>query len=401
MKNDLVSLMKPSVVAIKQQAIFKFNARAKQIPGAVNMTVGEPNFATPDHIKQAAIKAIEDNKTHYTVPEGDHELLEAVADYLHGKYGLNYDPNTQIVATTGVTEGVFSAFNAILQSGDEVLIPSPSFTIYGPDADFNGASPVYLDTSETDFKVTPEALEEVLRTNPRIKIFLLNYPSNPTGVSYTEDELQALANILKKYDIFVISDEIYSELTYNFKHISFGNILPEQTLVMNGLSKSHAMTGWRFGVVCGPEAVISQINKIHELATTSITSITQYAALEAYKNGYDDPAVMRSEYQARRDKLHEGLSELGFDCPDPDGAFYLFAKIPAEYEQDDVKFANDLLDEEHLAILPGSFFGIGGEGHLRFSYAASMESIDKCLEKLNNFCQNHQKNVAVLEGKND
>jgi aminotransferase len=383
--------MKPSVVAIKQQDIFKFNAKAKSIPGAVNMTVGEPNFPTPDHIKKAAIAAIDENKTHYTVPEGDHELLHAVATYLHDKYDLNYDPESQILATAGVTEGVFSVFNAILQTGDEVLIPSPSFTIYGPDANFNGASPVYLDTSKTGFKMTPEMLIEVLRTNPRIKILLLNYPSNPTGVSYTKDELEALAEVLKKHDIFVVSDEIYSELTYNFKHVSFGTILPEQTILLNGLSKSHAMTGWRFGVVCGPAEVIAQINKIHELATTSITSITQYAALEAYKNGYDDPISMRKEYQARRDVLHKGLKELGFECPDPDGAFYLFIKIPEGLEQDDVKFANELLEEEHLAILPGSFFGIGGEGHLRLSYAASMDSINACLDKLGDFVKKHSK----------
>lgn len=391
MKSDLISLMKPSVVAIKQQDIFKFNAKAKSIPGAVNMTVGEPNFPTPDHIKKAAIAAIDENKTHYTVPEGDHELLHAVATYLHDKYDLNYDPESQILSTAGVTEGVFSVFNAILQTGDEVLIPSPSFTIYGPDANFNGASPVYLDTSKTGFKMTPEMLIEVLRTNPRIKILLLNYPSNPTGVSYTKDELEALAEVLKKHDIFVVSDEIYSELTYNFKHVSFGTILPEQTILLNGLSKSHAMTGWRFGVVCGPAEVIAQINKIHELATTSITSITQYAALEAYKNGYDDPISMRKEYQARRDVLHKGLKELGFECPDPDGAFYLFIKIPEGLEQDDVKFANELLEEEHLAILPGSFFGIGGEGHLRLSYAASMDSINACLDKLGDFVKKHSK----------
>ena len=393
MKSDLISLMKPSVVAIKQQDIFKFNAKAKSIPGAVNMTVGEPNFPTPDHIKKAAIAAIEENKTHYTVPEGDHELLHAVATYLHDKYDLNYDPESQILATAGVTEGVFSVFNAILQTGDEVLIPSPSFTIYGPDANFNGASPVYLDTSKTGFKMTPEALAEVLRTNPRIKILLLNYPSNPTGASYTKTELEALAEILKKHDIFVVSDEIYSELTYNFKHVSFGTILPEQTILLNGLSKSHAMTGWRFGVVCGPADVIAQINKIHELATTSITSITQYAALEAYKNGYDDPISMRKEYQARRDVLHKGLKDLGFECPDPDGAFYLFIKIPEGLEQDDVKFANELLQEEHLAILPGSFFGIGGEGHLRLSYAASMNNINACLDKLGDFVKKHSKLV--------
>ena len=216
---------------------------------------------------------------------------------------------------------------------------------------------------------------------------------SPTGASYTKTELEALAEVLKKHDIFVVSDEIYSELTYNFKHVSFGTILPEQTILLNGLSKSHAMTGWRFGVVCGPADVIAQINKIHELATTSITSITQYAALEAYKNGYDDPISMRKEYQARRDVLHKGLKDLGFECPDPDGAFYLFIKIPEGLEQDDVKFANELLQEEHLAILPGSFFGIGGEGHLRLSYAASMDNINACLDKLGDFVKKHSKLV--------
>ncbi|WP_334329818.1 aminotransferase class I/II-fold pyridoxal phosphate-dependent enzyme [Companilactobacillus sp. HBUAS59699] len=389
MFKNILSLMKPEVVAIKQQDIFKFNASAKAIPDCVNMTIGEPSFTTPDHIKLAAIKAIDDDKTHYTVPEGDHELLRAVADYLHKKYNLNYDPESEIIATTGVTEGVFSAFNAILQPGDEVLIPSPSFTIYGPDANFNQSSPIYIDTSKTGFKITPEVLDEILSTHPKIKIFLFNYPSNPTGVSYTHDELTALADVLRKYNVFVLSDEIYSELTYNFKHESFANFLPEQTLLLNGLSKSHAMTGWRFGVVCGPAEIISQINKIHELATTSITSITQAAALEAYQNGLDDPIKMREEYCQRRDTLAAGLNKIGFECPDPDGAFYLFGKIPEGLEQDDVKLCFDILDQEHLAILPGSYFGIGGEGHIRFSYASSMENIEECINKLGEYVATH------------
>jgi len=389
MKKNLISLMKPEVLALKQQDIFKFNARAKGIPDVINMTIGEPNFPTPDHIKLGAINGILENKTHYTVPEGDHELLSAVANYLHVKYGLNYDPLTQIVATTGVTEGVFSAFNAILQPGDEVLIPSPSFTIYGPDASFNKANPIYIDTSKTGFKVTPDVLDQIMTTHPKIKIFLMNFPSNPTGVSYTHDELAALANVLRKYDVFVVSDEIYSELTYNYKHESFASFLPEQTILLNGLSKSHAMTGWRFGIVCGPAEIIAQINKIHELATTSITSITQAAALEAYKNGFDDPIAMRKQYCARRDVLEAGLTKLGFKCPDPDGAFYLFGKIPDGLNQDDVQLCNDILDEEHLAILPGSFFGVGGEGYIRFSYASSMENIEGCISKLGEYAKKH------------
>lgn len=389
LKKDPISLMKPEVVAMKQQAIFAFNARAKSMDHVINMTIGEPNFPTPEHIKEAAIKAINNNETHYTVPEGNHQVLKAVSKYLNKKYDLDYDPESQILTTGGVTEGVFSAFNAILQPGDEVLIPSPSFTIYGPDAKFNKATPIYLDTSESNFKVLPEDLRQLLEEHKRIKIFMFNYPSNPTGVSYTEDELRALADVLKDYDVFVLSDEIYSELVYNGKHVSFPKLLPDQTILLNGLSKSHAMTGWRFGIVCGPKNIIAQINKIHELATTSISSISQQAALEAYSNGLDDPIAMRKKYQERRDVLYAGLKKIGFNCPVPDGAFYLFAKIPENLNQDDVQLANDILDEECLAILPGSFFGVGGEGYLRLSYAASIEDIEGCLTKLTDYVQLH------------
>ncbi|MFD1419188.1 aminotransferase class I/II-fold pyridoxal phosphate-dependent enzyme [Companilactobacillus keshanensis] len=389
MNKNPITLMKPEVVAMKQQAIFAFNARAKSMDHVINMTIGEPNFPTPKHIKEAAIKAINDNQTHYTVPEGNHKVLKAISNYLNKKYDLDYDPESQIITTGGVTEGVFSTFNAILQPGDEVLIPSPSFTIYGPDAKFNKANPIYLDTSKSNFKVTPDALRRVLDEHKKIKIFMFNYPSNPTGVSYTEDELRALANILKDYDIFVLSDEIYSELVYNGKHVAFPKLLPDQTILLNGLSKSHAMTGWRFGIVCGPKDIIAEINKIHELATTSISSISQQAALEAYTNGFDDPISMREKYRERRDVLYAGLKKIGFNCPVPDGAFYLFAKIPENINQDDVQLANDILDEECLAILPGSFFGAGGEGYLRLSYAASMEDIEGCLAKLADYAKMH------------
>lgn len=388
MKNP-VELMNPEVVAIKQQEIFKFNALAKSNPDVVNMTVGEPNFPTPEHIKLAAIRAIIEDDTKYTVPEGDHELLRAASVYLNKKYGLDYDPESEMITTLGVTEGVFSTLNALLTAGDEVLIPAPCYTIYGPDTSYNQATPIYLDTSKSEFKVTPEQLNEVLSTHPNIKVFLFNYPNNPTGVTYTQSELERLADVLKNYDVFVISDEIYSELTYNSKHYSFANLLPDQTILLNGVSKSHAMTGWRIGIACGPKEIIQQINKIHELATTAVSTISQAAATEAYKNGFDDTAYMRNEYKKRRDTLLSGLEKLDFYCPIPDGAFYLFAKIPEGMNQDDVFFAKDLLDKEGLAILPGSFFGQGGVGHLRLSYAASMESIESAIVKLGDYVKTY------------
>ncbi len=382
-------LMNPEVVAIKQQEIFKFNALAKAKPDIVNMTVGEPSFATPDHIKMAAIKAIIEDDTRYTVPEGDHELLRAASKYLEMKYDVHFDPESEMITTLGVTEGVFSSLNALLGEGDEVLIPSPCYTIYGPDVGFDHSRPLYLDTSQTGFKVLPEVLDHVLQAHPRIKVFLFNYPNNPTGVTYNKKELEELATVLKKYDIFIISDEIYSELTYDTTHYSFAKVLPEQTVMLNGISKSHAMTGWRIGLCCGPKNIIAQINKIHELATTAVTTISQAAATEAYKNGYEDPVEMRESYRERRDILYAGLTRLGFDCPFPDGAFYLFAKIPARLEQDDIKLAKELLEKYDLGILPGSFFGVGGFGYLRFSYAASQDNIEAGLVKLEEYISDH------------
>lgn len=393
MKNP-VALMNPQVVAIKQQEIFKFNALAKTKDNIVNMTVGEPNFPTPEHIKLAAIKAIINDDTKYTVPEGDHELLKAASKYLYQKYGLNYDPETEMITTLGVTEGVFSTLNALLQENDEVLIPAPCYTIYGPDTGFDHAKPVYLDTSKTEFKVLPEDLAQVLDSHPKIKVFLFNYPNNPTGVTYNKVELEQIAEVIKRHDVFVISDEIYSELTYNSSHYSFAKLLPQQTILLNGVSKSHAMTGWRIGIACAPKEIIDQINKIHELATTAVSTISQAAATEAFKNGFDDPIKMRDEYRRRRDVLLTGLEKLDFYCPIPDGAFYLFAKIPEGMNQDDVAFAKDLLDKEGLAILPGSFFGEGGAGHLRLSYAASMESIDQAIKKLGDYVANNSTTFA-------
>lgn len=388
---DMEKLMNTDALEIKPQDIFEFNAKALQTPGVINMTVGEPNFATPDHIKQAAIDCIKNRPIHYTVPQGIPEMLAAEANFLKKKYDVDYDPKSEIVSSVGVTEGVYTTFKAILNPGDEVLIPTPSFTIYGPNAILNGAKPIYMDTSKNDFKIDPKELDQILASHPKIKAIIFNYPTNPTGVTYDYDELKAFADVFKKYPIFVISDEIYSELSYSHKHICFAKLLPDQTILLNGVSKSHAMTGWRVGFICAPKKIAQHILHVHELVTTSIPTVSQVAADEALKNGMDDTKPMAEQYIQRRDALYDGLTKIGFKVVKPQGAFYIFAKIPANLEQNDLKFAEDLIAKEKLSILPGRFFGAGGEGHLRISYAASMDNIHETIKRLTDYIQNYSK----------
>ncbi|UQS83169.1 aminotransferase class I/II-fold pyridoxal phosphate-dependent enzyme [Bombilactobacillus thymidiniphilus] len=382
---DMEQRMNTVALQIKPQDIFLFNARALKTPGIINMTVGEPNFATPEHIRQHTSTQLLQQTMHYTIPEGKPALTAAIANFLHDKYDLNYDPSSQIIATLGVTESVYTTLAAILNPGDEVIVPTPSFTIYGPDIILNQAKPVFVDTSKTNFRLDPAMLRATLQEHPRAKALILNYPNNPTGITYDKAQLQALAEVLQEYAIFVISDEIYSELSYAHKHVSFATLLPEQTILLNGLSKSHAMTGWRVGYICGPQKVIAHILHVHELITTSIPEVTQDAAIEALTNGQDDTHTMSVQYQKRRDILYNGLQQLGFKVAKPQGAFYIFAKIPAQLTQDDVKLAEDLIAKEKLALLPGSFFGIGGAGYLRISYAASLENIKITLTKLQHY----------------
>lgn len=384
--SHLSNRMNKRVAALTPSSILTFNQRVSKIPDIVKLTLGEPDFNTPDHVKAAAIKAINDNESHYTNSRGTLGLRRAATNYLHQKYGVTYDPATQILITAGATGAIYSALTAMLNPGDTVIIPTPIFPLYIPIAMLGGAKPIFVDTSDNGFILSPEKLQQVIEENKdTVKAIILNYPTNPTGVTYHKEDLQKLADVIANYDIFVLSDEIYSELTYDGTHVSMGAILPEQTLVMNGVSKSHAMTGWRIGMICGPADVINEVGKVSEFTITSATTNAQAAAEEAFKNGMDDAQPMKAEYMKRRDLLIGGLSKAGFSCPHPNGAFYIFAKIPAGLNQNSVEFCNQLADEAKVAVVPGASFGPGGEGYVRISYAASEADLKKAIDRIQKF----------------
>ncbi|ANZ61148.1 aromatic amino acid aminotransferase [Secundilactobacillus paracollinoides] len=387
----LSKTMKKELAQIQPSSILAFNQEISAIPDIVKLTLGEPDFNTPDHVKQAAIKAIENNDSHYTDSRGTEGLRQAATHFLNSKYDLNYDPDTQVLVTTGATEGIFSALTAILNPGDSVIIPTPIFPQYIPVNILNGGTPIFVDTSDNGFVLSPEKLQATIEANKdTVKAIVLNFPNNPTGVTYKKDDLEKLAAVIKQYDIFVISDEIYSELTYDGTHVSMASILPEQTVLLNGASKSHAMTGWRIGLLCGPVDVVTEIAKVHQFAITSATTNAQAAAEEAFKSGPDDGQKMRVVYQERRDLLIDGLQKAGFECASPNGAFYLFAKIPAGLIQNSVDFCYDLARKAKVAVIAGSSFGPGGEGYVRISYAASTENLKEAIKRIQQYVTDNQ-----------
>ncbi|MFU2204985.1 pyridoxal phosphate-dependent aminotransferase [Streptococcus hyovaginalis] len=367
--------------------IRQFDQSISGIPGMLRMTLGEPDFPTPQHIKDAAKAAIDENKSYYTGMAGLLELRQAASDFVKEKYGLTYDPETEVLTTIGATEAISASLTAILEPGDRVLFPGPGFPIYEALTKMLGGEFVEIDTSKTAFVLTPEVLEEaILAQGDKLKAVILNTPTNPTGVVYTRQQIEALANVIRKYPIFVISDEVYSEITYTEEgHVSIGEYLPEQTIVINGLSKSHAMTGWRLGFIFANKALCQQLVKSHQYLVTSATTITQYAAIEALRNGKDDALPMRKEYRKRRDVIVEALIDLGFEVIRPDGAFYIWAKIPGEAGKDSYAFLEKLAHEKAVALIPGIAFGPYGEGYLRISYAASMEVIQEAMKRLREF----------------
>lgn len=384
--SKLSDKMNKRVAALTPAAILTFNQKISTIPDIVKLTLGEPDFNTPEHVKQAAVKAIDDNKSHYTNSRGTDGLRQAAAGFLHKKYGLNYYPATQVLMTAGATGAIYSSLTAMLNPGDTVIIPTPIFPLYVPIVLLAGAKPVFVDTSDNGFVLSPEKLQAAIDANKgTVKAVILNFPNNPTGVTYHQDDLQKLADVISKYDMICLSDEIYSELTYDGTHVSMGTILPEQTLVMNGVSKSHAMTGWRIGMICGPEDIISEVAKVSEFTITSLATNTQAAAEEAFKNGMDDALPMKKEYLARRDLLVAGLAKAGFTCPNPNGAFYVFAKIPEGLNQNSEAFCYELAKEAKVALIPGSYFLPGGEGYVRISYAASEENLKKAVERIQKY----------------
>ncbi|EJF02059.1 aminotransferase class I/II-fold pyridoxal phosphate-dependent enzyme [Liquorilactobacillus mali] len=380
---SLVKSMKKELAMLQPSDIRSFDEFASKIPGIIKFTMGEPDFATPEHIKKAAIKSIEANQSHYAPSNGIPELLEAASHFLSAKYDQHYDPENEIIVTNGATEAIYTALTSILNPGDKVIIPTPIFPLYIAITILNQATPIFVNTSKTGFKLTPEDLKATLKEQgDSVKAVVLNYPSNPTGVTYTQGELDGLADVLRNKPIFAICDEIYSEINYKGQHASMVHSLREQTILLNGVSKSHAMTGWRIGVMCAPKEITAELGKVHQFTITTTSTMTQKAAAEAFANGFDDGPTMKKEYRKRRDYLLDKLVKLGFECAQPDGAFYLFAKIPEGLIQDDKKFIYDLAEKGKVAVISGSSFGPGGEGYIRISYAASMEDIVEAMKRL-------------------
>ncbi|WP_390409865.1 aminotransferase class I/II-fold pyridoxal phosphate-dependent enzyme [Lacticaseibacillus jixiensis] len=381
--------MNPSLDHIAISGIRRFNDAVAGIPDMLRLTLGEPDFTTPQHIKDAAIAAINEDYSHYTPNAGDPALRQAVADTWHAKYGVDYDPADEILVTVGATEAIAIAIQGLFAPGDAVLVPAPVYPGYVPLMTLNHITPIIIDTSAHAFELTPAMIDAAIAAHPdqHIAGIILNYPNNPTGITYRKAQLQALAQTCVAHDLMIVADEIYAELTYGAAHVSIASFAKDHTVIISGLSKSHAMTGWRIGFLLAPKAITQALKKIHQYTVTAATTIAQRAGIEALVNGADDGARMRDVYQQRRDYLLGELTKLGFDAVDPQGAFYLFAKLPKRFAKDAEQFCTDLAHADHLAIIPGTAFG--AQGYVRLSYAASLADLHEAVARLGHYCATH------------
>lgn len=388
---DLSKRFNKNLNKIEVSMIRQFDQSISDIPDVLKLTLGEPDFATPKHIKEAAKRAIDADESHYTGMAGLLALRQAASTFVKEKYHLTYNPDNEILVTIGATEALSASLTAILEPGDKVLLPAPAYPGYEPVVNLVGAEVVEIDTRANDFVLTPEMLEEaILKEGEALKAVILNYPTNPTGVTYSRQQIKNLAEVLKKYPIFVISDEVYAELTYTGEsHVSIAEYLPDQTILISGLSKSHAMTGWRLGLIFAPAVLTAQLIKSHQYLVTAATTSVQFAAIEALTNGKDDALPMKEEYIKRRNYIIEKMEAMKFKIIKPDGAFYIFAKIPVAQGQDSFKFLQDFAKEKAVAFIPGVAFGKYGEGYLRISYAASMETIKEAMKRLKEFMEQY------------
>ncbi|MBB1078327.1 aminotransferase class I/II-fold pyridoxal phosphate-dependent enzyme [Limosilactobacillus sp. STM2_1] len=383
---DLYGTVSHKLDALAPSGIREFNKEVSKIPGIIKLTLGEPDMATPEHVKQAAIKSIEKDDSHYAPQMGKPELLDAISAYIQKTRNVYYDPQSEIIATVGATEALDATLFSLLNTGDKVVVPTPVFSLYFPLIEMTGATVVQVDTSADNFVLTPERLEKVLAKEGKgVKAVILNYPSNPTGREYPKEVLEGLASVIKEHHLYAIADEIYSELVYGVKHYSIATIIPERTIFISGLSKSHAMTGYRLGYIAAPAKIMTNISKMHAFLVTTVTNNVQAAAAEALTNGLNDPVEFRKIYQHRRDLLVAGLKDLGFEMLTPEGAFYLFAKIPTQFGKDDVTFAKQLATQAKVGVTPGSAFGKGGAGYVRLSYASSDENLTESLKRIGKF----------------
>ncbi|CQR47853.1 Putative N-acetyl-LL-diaminopimelate aminotransferase [Paraliobacillus sp. PM-2] len=377
-------LLNSNVKKIEISGIRKFFNMVNDKEDILSLTIGQPDFTTPEHIKKAAQQAVENNYTTYTHNAGILSLRQAISDAVGKDYQLHYNPTDEIIVTVGASQAIDITLRTIIETGDEVLLPGPVYPGYEPLIRLAGAKPVYIDTTDSGFKITPDKLKQQITS--KTKCLILPYPSNPTGVTLTKDELIAIAEVIKDKDIFVIADEIYSKLTYDTTHVSIASLndqIKQKTIVINGVSKSHAMTGWRIGYLLAPSWLTKHILKVHQYNVSCATSISQYAALAAITNGTNDPIIMNKSYQKRRDYVYERLLHMGMEVVKPDGAFYFFPKIKSNLRSFD--FALKLVNEVGLALVPGNAFSHYGEGYVRLSYAYNLETLEQGLNRLEAF----------------
>ena len=376
-----------TIVSIQPSGIRKFFDIVSEMKDAITLGVGEPDFDTPWHIRDEGIYSLEKGKTFYTSNAGLKELKIEIDRYLTRRCGISYDYNSEILVTVGGSEAIDIAMRAMLDPGDEVLIPQPSYVSYEPCCILANGTPVIIELkAENQFRLTAAELEAAI--TPKTKLLVLPFPNNPTGAIMEKADLEAVAEVVKKYDLYVISDEIYSELTYteDTSHVSIASLpgMKERTILINGFSKAYAMTGWRLGYACGPEVIIKQMTKIHQFAIMCAPTTSQYAAVEALKNGDEDVAKMREEYNGRRRYLMHRFKEMGLDCFEPFGAFYVFPCIK-EFGMTSDEFATALLNAQKVAVVPGTAFGTCGEGFIRISYAYSLDVLRKAMDRIEAF----------------
>lgn len=387
---NIANMLNQKVVDMKPSGIRKFFDIVAQMPDAISLGVGEPDFITPWHIREAGIYSLEKGHTYYTSNSGLEELRFEITNYLNRRFNLTYNYKNEVLVTVGGSEAIDLAMRAFISHGDEVLIPEPCFVCYAPCVTMAGGTPVPIVTTEADeFKLTAQSLKAAI--TPKTKMLVLAYPNNPTGAVMDRKDLEAIAEVLRSTDIIVLSDEIYAELTYGQKHVSIAEIdgMKERTLLASGFSKAFAMTGWRLGYICGNADTIKAMTKIHQYGIMSTPTTSQYAAIEAMKNGDDDVKYMVSEYDHRRKILVEELNNMGLHCFEPKGAFYAFPSIQSTGMTSE-QFCEELLKDQKVAVVPGNAFGESGEGFVRISYAYSIDAISHALEKIDNFIRKHK-----------
>ena len=377
------------VARVPPSGIRRFFDIAATMKDVISLGIGEPDFITPEPILQAGIEALARGETHYTSNSGILELRQALSAHLQRLYQVHYDPETELLITVGVSEALYLALTAVVDPGDEVIVPQPCFVAYAPEVVFAGGQPVIVPTRVEDgFQVTGDVVEAAV--TPRTKAILIGYPNNPTGAVMTRERLLEIADVAQRHDLLVISDEIYDRLVYGITHTCFSSLpgMRERTILLGGFSKSYAMTGWRIGYAAAPAEVLAAMRKVHQYTIMSAPTIAQIAALTALKEGEEAVQAMRAEYDVRRRKIVAGLNALGLDCFEPRGAFYAFPSI-ARSGMDDETFAQKLLEEERVAVVPGSAFGESGAGFVRCSYATALPQIEEALNRIERFMRRH------------